>query len=56
MRLQATLPKHTSAPAIFRYKTKNCMAILTPDIHQDCFSASFLGEAQVTEGGGTDIA
>ena len=56
MRLQATLPKHTSPPTVFRYKTKNCMAILTPDIHQDCFSAEFLGEAQVTEGGGTDIA
>ena len=56
MRLQATLPKYTSVPTIFRYKTKNCMAILTPDIHQDCFSVSFLGEAQVTEGGGTDIA
>ena len=56
MRLQATLPKHTSPFTIFRCKTKKNMALLTPDIHQDCFSASFLGEAQVTEGGGTDIA
>ena len=56
MRLQATLPKLTSPPTRFRYKTKNCMALLTPAIHQDCLSESFLGEAQVTEGGGTDIA
>ena len=56
MRLQATLPKFTSPPTIFRYKTKKNRDILTPDIHQDCFSESFLGEAQVTEGGGTDIA
>ena len=56
MLLQATLPKLTSPPTRFRYKTKNCMALLTPAIHQDCLSESFLGEAQVTEGGGTDIA
>ena len=49
MRQQATLPKHTSPPTMNRYKTKKYMELLTPDIHQDCFSAEFLGEAQVTE-------
>ena len=53
---QATLPKHTSPPALDRYKTKKNMEALTPDIHQTTFSSRFLGEAQVTEGGGADIA
>ena len=56
MRWQATLPRLTSPPTLLRYTTKKNIEHCLPDIQNVVNSESFLGEAHVTEGGGTDIA